>query len=306
MKKIIVWASVLALSLGAVNFASADHHGETMHSDSHEMMEMGGEYGMFTDMVRDDLTETEKTELKELVEQQKAWTEMIKMTVWKVKSWELNNFEEFAKIAPKRKAMIDKLKVFMKDAEAFEYMCMNHWDELISKLFADDVTVNKYKKAFEEKHSNQINELYSKKWKALEKLIHKAYHKNIDSKNLQTISVLRALELIVEDIKNPKMSWEMMKEEFGGFTKFAKKDLTKMQKDALLELLEERKVAQAKFKKMLSEAKENWNFDEVFEIVQNKRAGCQSRFSLYLDETKKEEFNSHCKIMWENLKAMYK
>jgi len=36
---------------------------------------------MFTDMVRNDLTETEKSDLKKLVEQHKALMEMIKSTV---------------------------------------------------------------------------------------------------------------------------------------------------------------------------------------------------------------------------------
>jgi len=252
MKKIIVWASVLALSLWGLNITSAHNHWGSMESDSHQMMEMEWEYGMFTDMVRDNLTESEKTELKELVAQQKVWMEMIKSVVWKVKSWELNNFEEFSKIVPKRKEMMEKLKTFMKDPDAFEYMCMNHWDELISKLFADEITVLKYKKAFEKKYLDQINELYSNKGKKLEKLIHKSYHKNIDSKNLKVISILRALELIVEDIKN---------NEFWSFSKFVKKDLSSIEKKALIELLAEREAARWKFAKMLTDAKANWTFE---------------------------------------------
>ncbi|MDQ7023715.1 MAG: hypothetical protein Q9M97_09585 [Candidatus Gracilibacteria bacterium] len=108
-----------------------------------------------------------------------------------------------------------------------------------------------------------------------------------------------------ESLKDSFQKNDVNMEEFGGFTKFAKKDLTEMQKEALLGLLEERKKAQGKFKKMLSEAKANGNFDEVFEIVQNKRAGCQARFTLYLDETKKEEFEAHCKKMGESLKAKF-
>jgi len=50
----------------------------------------------------------------------------IKATVMKVKAGKLNAFEEFAKIAPKRKAMIGKLKTFMKDPMAFEAMCRKH------------------------------------------------------------------------------------------------------------------------------------------------------------------------------------
>lgn len=201
MKKIIIWVSILALSLSGLNLVSANYYWETMESNSHDMMEMQWEYWMFTDMVRDDLSELEKTELKDLVSKQKAWMEMIKATVWKVKSWELNNYEEFAKIAPKRKAMIWKLKVFMKDPEAFEYMCMNHWDELIAKLFVDEKMVTKYKNILEKQYKSKIESIYSKKWKAFEKIIHKAYHKNIDSKNIKNISIIRAIELVIEDIK---------------------------------------------------------------------------------------------------------
>jgi hypothetical protein len=46
-----------------------------------------------------------------------------------------------------------------------------------------------------------------------------------------------------------------------------------------------------------AKAKANGNFEEVFKIVQNKRAGCQARFSLYLDQSKKSEFEAHCKKM---------
>jgi hypothetical protein len=151
MKKIIAWASLLAFTLTSFNIVLADNHGGEMHSDSHHMMEMEGEYGMFTSMVRDDLSSEEKTELKDLLEQHKSWMAMIKETVMKVKSWDLNNFEEFAKIVPKRKAIAEKLKVFMKDEMTFEYMCMNHWDELIANLFADEKIVAKYKNIFSKK-----------------------------------------------------------------------------------------------------------------------------------------------------------
>ena len=289
MKKIIIWASIIALSVFSLNYASANNHDKML-------VNIESEYGMFTDMVRNDLTDDEKLELKTLVEQQAVGMKMMMWVVEKVKIWELNNFEEFAKIAPKRKAMIDKLKIFMKDEAEFEYMCMNHWDDLIWNLFSDINMVSKYKSILEEKHKSRIEAIYSEKGKVFEKMIHMLYHKNIDDKKIQNISIIRALELIVEDIKTNK---------FWDFTKFAKKDLSDLQKKALLWLIEERKLAMNKFNIMLTEAKENWNFEEVFEIVQNKRAGCKARFSLYLDETKLEAFEIHCKTMWENLKASF-
>jgi len=81
--------------------------------------------------------------------------------------------------------------------------------------------------------------------------------------------------------------------------------LSEIEKSALKELLAEREKARGKFKKMLTDAKANGIFEETFKIVQNKRAGCQARFSLYLDESKKEEFEAHCKKMGEGLKAKF-
>lgn len=211
MKKIIIWTSIWVLSLSVLHFASADNHLEkSMNNMNQTMMNMNqtmtkNEYGMFTNMVRSNLTDLEKIDLKELLKQRKSWMEKIKLTIWKVNSWELNNFEEFAKIAPKRKAMIEKLKFFMKDENAFEYMCMNHWDDLIAKLFADEKMVLKFKNIFARKYKSKIESIYLKQWKKFEKSIHKLYHKSIDSKKIKDISIIRALELIVEDIKK----WDM-------------------------------------------------------------------------------------------------
>lgn len=296
MKKIIVLAVIAALSISNFGAVSASHHWEKMNSWEHNMMHSEWEYGMFTDMVRGDLTMDEKIELKESLEKQKTGMAMVKATVMKIKAWELNNFEEFAKIAPKRKAMIGKLKVFMKDPMAFEAMCMKHWNKLIANIFTDEKIVSKYKMILEKKAKSQIEKLYAKKWAELEKILHKAMHKNINSKNIKNISLLRAIDLIIQDIKSP---------EFGVFTKFAKKDLSKIERTALKELIAEREKARGKFKKMLTDAKANGTFEETFKIVQNKRAGCQARFSLYLDETKKEEFEAHCKKMGEGLKAKF-
>jgi len=304
MKKIIVWASILALGLTNFNFVNANHHSEMMDNMGHTMMDNMWEYGMFTDIVRDDLSESEKSELKELIAQQKAWMTMIMETVKKVKAWELNNFEEFLKIAPKRKAMIDKLKVFMKDEKAFEYMCMNHWDDLIANLFTDEKIVSKYKEIIEKIYKSKIESIYSKKGKDFEKAIHMLYHKSIDSKNIKSISVIRSLELIVEDIKKWNMT-EMMSEEFGDFTQFAKKDLTITQKQELNKILSDRKAAQENIKKMLTEAKMNWTLDETLKKVEEMRTNCKARFSPYLDESKVEAFNTHCKMLWEKLKASF-
>lgn len=297
MKKIIIWASVLVFSLISFNFVNADHHGEMMNNNDHEMMETNSDFWIFTNMLRDDLTDLEKAELRLFVEEHKKFTEMVKWIVSKVKSWELNNYEEFEKIVEKRMSMIEKLKVFMKDSEAFKYMCMKNCNNLIAKLFSNDSLVNKYKSLLEKKYKSKIEISYSKKWKDLEKAINTLYHKNIELKNEKSISLLRAFELIIDDIK---LSWE-----YWDVAKFIKKDLTDIQKEWLKDLLEERKTAQSKFKNMLFEAKENWNFEEVFEVVQNKRAGCKARFELYIDEIKKEEFDMHCKNLWEKLKSSF-
>gem|GEM_PF-2790954 len=50
---------------------------------------------------------------------------------------------------------------------------------------------------------------------------------------------------------------EMMSEEFGDFTQFAKKDLTETQKQELNKIFSDRKAAQENIKKMLTEAKMN-------------------------------------------------
>ena len=296
MKKIVASLSVLALSITSFGWVSANHHWESMPSEEHNMMQSEWGYGMFTDMVRDDLTAEEVVELKDLIEKQKMWMANIKATVMKVKAGELNAFEEFAKIAPKRKAMIGKLKTFMKDPMAFEAMCRKHWNELISKLFTKKSNVLRYKNLLEKKAKSKIEKLYAKKWDKLDILVHKVMHKYINNKNTKNISIIVALDLIIQDIKNP---------EFGAFTKFAKKDLSEIEKTALKELLAERKKARGKFKKMLTDAKANGTFEETFKIVQNKRAGCQARFSLYLDESKKEEFEAHCKKLGEGLKAKF-
>jgi len=318
MKKFIIWASILALGIANFNFANAnDNQIESMTSDYHNIdsheMDMQWEYGIFTDMVRNDLSEVEKSELKALLEQQKAWVNMIMETVKKVKSWELNNFKEFTKIATKRKAMVDKLKVFMKDEKAFEYICMNHWDELVANLFTDDSLVEKYKKILLKNSKSKIESIYSKKWKDFEKIISILYIKNIDSKNIKNISIIRALELIIEDIKKWNMSemmWTKMSEitieEFWDFTEFAKKDLNEIEKEALIKILSDRKVAQENIKKLLSEAKMNWTLDETFEKVEGMRLNCKARFSPYIDQSKMEEFNIYCKMLGEKLKNKFK
>jgi len=259
---------------------------------------------MFTDMVRADLSETEKTELKMLLEQQKAGTTMTMETVKKVKAWELNNFEEFAKIVTKRKAMVEKLKVFMKDEKAFKYMCMNHWDELIAKLFADEKIVTKYKNILLKWQKSTIEGFYSTKWKDFEKIIHTAYLKNIESKNIKNISIIRSIELIIEDIKKWTMS-DMVSAEFGDFTQFAKKNLTATQKEELNKILSDRKGLQEKVKWMLTEAKANWTFYEAFKKVEESRTNCKARFTPYVDESKVEDFSAHCKMWWEKLKAAF-
>jgi len=40
MKKMIIWASIIALGLANFNFVNANHHAESMTSDSHKMMGM--------------------------------------------------------------------------------------------------------------------------------------------------------------------------------------------------------------------------------------------------------------------------
>lgn len=106
-------------------------------------------------------------------------------------------------------------------------------------------------------------------------------------------------------IKNFYNELNKKKEDYGDFTKFKRNDLTEIEKQGLLDLIEERKASQKKFKKMLTEAKENNTFEETFKIVQNKRAGCQARFSLYLDESKKDAFNEHCKQLGEKLRKSF-
>lgn len=288
MKKIVLWASIVALCLVSFNFVNADHHAD--------MMETQSDYWIFTGMVRDDLSDSEKDELNVLIWRQKNCQNTVKSALDKVNSWESTNFEEFANIAPRRNDLMWKLKPFMKDSEAFEYMCMNIWDNLIAKFFANDNLVSSYKMLLEAKYKSKVEALYAQSWKKLEKTIHGLYNKNIETQNVQNISLLRALELIIEDIKA---------NDFWDFTAFARQDLTETQKQWLRDLLWERKVAQSKFKTMLTEAKENGNFEEVFEIVQNKRAWCKARFELYLDSSKSEAFDSHCKMLWEKLKASF-
>ncbi|MDQ7023714.1 MAG: hypothetical protein Q9M97_09580 [Candidatus Gracilibacteria bacterium] len=223
MKKIVIGASILILSISSLGFVSANHHGEAMNSDSHNMMEIHGEYGMFTDMVRDNLTETEKTELNSLIEKHNTGMKKVKAIVGKVKSGDLDSFEEFAKIAPKRKSMIGKLKVFMKDNTVFDSMARKHGNKLISNLFTKEAVTSKYKIILEKKYKSKIEKLYSIKGSEFEILVHNAIHKNIDSKNIKNISALIAIDLIIQDIKAEKEIGSIMKEEFGGFTKFAKK-----------------------------------------------------------------------------------
>jgi hypothetical protein len=109
-----------------------------------------------------------------------------------------------------------------------------------------------------------------------------------------------------KQIKNYYSELQTKNEDYGDFTKFKRNDLTEIEKQGLKDLLAERKESQKKFKKMLTESKENNTFEETFKIVQNKRAGCQARFELYLDKSKKDEFNQHCKKMGENLRESFK
>ena len=294
MKKIIIWASVLVFSLSSLSFVNANE--VTVNTEE--------EYGIFTDFVKKDLTLEEKNQLKESLKKREDWMPAMKEMIMDVKSWKLDRLEEFSKLVPKRKAMAENLKMFMEDKEGFEYLCMNHWDDLIASIFADENTVNRYKRLLETKYKSKLEAVYSNKGKSLEKALHMLYHKNIDDKKIKNISVIRALELIIEDIKKTEQT--VLENEFEDFTPFAKKDLSDIQKEALVELLWERKAAWVKFKTMLDEAKEKGNLDETFEIIENKRTACQARFSLYLDENKKEDFADYCKKMWENLRSMYK
>lgn len=304
--KIVAGMSVLCLSLWSITSVDAKIVVDISSMHSNNMEQTEGKYGMFSAFVKKGLTWLESEALEKLVAQQKEGMSATKKMISQVQAGTLNNYEELAKLAPKRKALVEKLEKYMEDPVAFRYMCMNHWDNLLAQLFADEVIVAKYKIILEKKHLDVLKKVYMKKWKAFEKTLHTAFHAQIDAKNIKLFSILRAIELIIEDIKKELKTPVVMVNEFWDFTQFAKKDLTSVQKTALLELIGERKGAQKKFKKMLTEAKEKWNFDEVFEIVQNKRAGCQARFTLYLDSTKKEAFEAHCKKMGEKLKAMYK
>lgn len=189
MKKIIIWAIILALSFTGMNLSFAANW----------------DYGIFSDFIREDLSETEKTELEALLERQATCSQTLKWLIEKVKAWEVDAFEEFAKVAPNRKALTEELKVYAKNPEDFQYLCMNMWDELIANLFADSALVSKYKLALLNKYKDYLSEIYSKKGRDLEFSIHKLYHKYIDAKDIKMISFVRAVELIIEDIKK---TWE--------------------------------------------------------------------------------------------------
>ncbi len=311
MKKILVLTSIALVSFGSVSITNANSHSHSKW-EKHwtSMFYDNSEYWIFTKFVKTDLTEEEKSELKTILKKRKTNMPMMKKKIEDIKSGKLDKYEEFSKMSLKRKAMAEKLKTFMADKEGFEYMCMNHWDDLIAKIFVSEELAEKYKWEFEKTLKSKIEKIYAEKWKTLEKIINKFYYSSIENKKSEKfMSMIRGLELIIEDIKEDietKSAMEEHKHDFKDVKQFIRKDLTEMQKESLVELLWERAAAQIKFKKMLSEAKEKWTLDETFEIVENKRKGCQSRFALYLDKTKEKAFKKHCDDMGKELKAMYK
>ncbi len=104
-----------------------------------------------------------------------------------------------------------------------------------------------------------------------------------------------------EQIADVKMPWE----EYWDLAVFIKANLDNDEKQAIIEILEQRKQRQIEINNIIDKAVEEGNFKEKFEKIKEKRSVCASRILPYVIESKKDKFLKICENGNIKLQALY-
>ena len=170
--------------------------------------------------------------------------------------------------------------------------------KIFTILFLILLTVSCTKKNEETKTEDTTNNNINQEQKNIPENNNLSKNNNLPENNNLVETAEKTMEEQVADIKMP---WE----EYWDLAAFIKIDLEDDEKQAIIEILWQRKQRQIEINNIIDKAVEEGEFQEKFEKIKQMRSVCASRILPYVYKNKKEKFLKVCENWNIKLQALY-